>query len=355
MLKDLVWINIVFFLSSILLSLVINSLFLKFSMSLGIRNQGDTVIRWSSRSKPSLGGISFFIIFLLSIIGFAFIFKNFELFNLQVSGIIAISTIGFLMGLFDDAYNTKPLIKFLTQFLCGVILILTGTTINLFNIPFIDYPLTVLWIVGMMNSINMLDNMDAITSTVSSFIIMFLILVLFNTNNVISPLFFMLLGVLGSLLGFLYYNWNPSKIYMGDTGSQFLGAFLGGISIILLWNHDKSGTYLGSSKNIILVLLAFAIPIIDTVTVSIKRIRRGKSPFVGGKDHTTHHLSYIGFSDRMVAVTFIIISLITLILNYIVLTFISNWNWMFASIFAIYFFVVFSILFYIANLNLNKN
>ena len=165
----------------------------------------------------------------------------------------------------------------------------------------------------------------------------------------------MLLGVLGSLLGFLYYNWNPSKIYMGDTGSQFLGAFLGGISIILLWNHDKSGTYLGSSKNIILVLLAFAIPIIDTVTVSIKRIRRGKSPFVGGKDHTTHHLSYIGFSDRMVAVTFIIISLITLILNYIVLTFISNWNWLFASIFAIYFFVVFSILFYIANLNLNKN
>ncbi len=355
MLKDLVWINIVFFLCSILFSLLINSLFLKFSMSLGIRNENDKVIRWSARTKPSLGGISFFIVFLLSIISFAFIFKNFEFFNLQISGIIAISVIGFLMGLFDDAYNTKPLVKFSTQFLCGVILILTGTTINIFNSPIIDYTLTVLWIVGMMNSINMLDNMDAITSSVSSFIIMFLILVLFKTGSIISPLFFMLLGVLGSILGFLYYNWNPAKIYMGDTGSQFLGAFLGGISILLLWNFDKSGTLNGISKNLILVLLAFAIPIIDTTTVSIKRIRRGKSPFVGGKDHTTHHLSYIGFSDRIVAVTFIAISFISLISSYFILNIINNWNWVFTFIFAFYFFVVFIILFYIANLNTNKN
>ena len=107
---------------------------LRFVKTLGIRNEGQATIRWSSEVKPALGGLTFYIIFLLSIILHSFIF-SYEGSNIdfKFTGIVGATSLGFLMGLSDDAYNTRPVLKFITQVLCGVILIYSGTYINIFE------------------------------------------------------------------------------------------------------------------------------------------------------------------------------------------------------------------------------
>src|SRR6218665_1317886 len=173
-----------YFISTVILSFLINGLFLKFATTLGIRNANETVVRWSPQAKPSLGGISFYIIFLISIASYPIFFEQSKvLFSKPLLGILAACTLAFLMGLSDDAYNTKPLLKFVIQVCCGLILISTGTHISIFANPFFNYALTVFWVVGLMNSINMLDNMDGITTLVSISIIMGALFILYLNHD----------------------------------------------------------------------------------------------------------------------------------------------------------------------------
>jgi len=146
--------------------------------------------------------------------------------------------------------------------------------------------------------------MDGITTTVSISVILAVLYMLISKDEVLSIYFITLLGVLAGLLGFLYYNWSPSKMYMGDTGSQFLGVFLAAIGILYLWNGHAEINFRIQTKQFIVALLVFIVPIIDTTTVTINRLSKGQSPFVGGRDHTTHHLSYLGLSDAQVTMAF---------------------------------------------------
>jgi len=164
--------------------------------------------------------------------------------------------------------------------------------------------------VSLMNSINMLDNMDAITTSVSGVIIASLIGIELFLIGHITFYTYTCLGILISLIIFLKWNWNPSKMYMGDNGSQFLGAFLAFIGIKILWNNHINHLSEFPIQEFIAVFLSFIVMISDTATVTINRLRAGKSPFIGGKDHTTHHLSYLGLSERQVALTLIGISII---------------------------------------------
>jgi UDP-GlcNAc:undecaprenyl-phosphate GlcNAc-1-phosphate transferase len=270
--------------------------------------------RWSAHVKPAIGGISFFIVFLISISVIGTLPRESNLFlDKKLIGIMAASSLGFLLGLADDAYNTNPLVKFILQLSCAFILILSDVYIQVIGIPAIDFAITVIWVIGLMNSINMLDNMDAITTTTSMSIIIGLIAVIFSTGvHGYNFYLVMMVGVLGSLLGFLYYNWNPSKIYMGDTGSQFLGVFLAACGIIYFWNFRDSNGGQFQFKQFVVPMLMFIVPLIDTITVTFRRLMRKQSPFVGGKDHITHHLAFLGFSDRQVALTLITISLISI-------------------------------------------
>jgi UDP-GlcNAc:undecaprenyl-phosphate/decaprenyl-phosphate GlcNAc-1-phosphate transferase len=341
-----------FFLASLGFSLIINRFLLKFSRNLGIRNTSETIIRWSSTSKPALGGISFYIIFLFSIIIISFILPGEQqFFNLQTMGILLVVTVGFLTGLFDDAYNTHPWIKFFSQLLCGVILIATGTYISVFDSQLLNYALTIFWVVGMMNSINMLDNMDGITTIVSLSVAVTIFTGFLLRDEILNPVLVIILGLIAVLAGFLVYNWNPSKMYMGDTGSQFLGVLLAAVGINYFWNGDG---FTGDSTPLmrfLSVAIVFALPIIDTTTVFYKRLARGQSPFVGGRDHTTHHLSYIGLSDRQVALTFTLFSLVSFFLAIAMTHFISNWEISYYLYFGLYFIGLFLFLFVVANLN----
>ncbi|MFM9026573.1 MAG: MraY family glycosyltransferase, partial [Bacteroidota bacterium] len=218
-------------------SFLINRLFLRFVRTLGIRNQNDTVIRWGSQSKPAVGGFSFYILFLLSIITYSILFDSSKVFlNVEFIGILLATMLGFLLGLADDAYNTRPFLKLMTQITCGIILMSTGTKISLSYLEPVNYIITIFWVVGMMNSLNMLDNMDAITTTVSISIILSALTMMIFGKDLSSVYFMILTGVMGALIGFLYFNWHPSKMYMGDTGSQFIGVFLAAIGIKYFWN-----------------------------------------------------------------------------------------------------------------------
>ena len=314
-----------------ILSVLFNSILLKFSQTLGVRNQNNVQkeIRWNPKIRPSIGGISFFVVFLITFIILNFIDHLLPLnySSLKIIGIFIVCTIAFLMGLADDAYNTQPLLKFIIQLSCGLILYFTETKINIFSNEALNFGLTILWVIGLMNSINMLDNMDGITTIVSIAILIFIIALSLNLNIILSPLPILSLGILGTLLGFLVYNWYPAKMFMGDTGSQFLGAFLSIIGIDYCWNSfsliDNSFfSFNPILQGFISVALVFILPLTDTITVSINRIKRGQSPFIGGKDHTTHHLFFRGITEKRIAIIFFVIGLIgfslalKIILNY---------------------------------------
>ncbi len=314
-----------------------------------MRNQDDTIIRWGTQSKPAVGGFSFYIIFLLSIIIYSIFFDSNQVFlSKQFIGILLASMLGFLIGLADDAYNTRPFLKFSTQVTCAVILLVTGTSINLSYLWWLNYLITIIWVVGIMNSLNMLDNMDGITSTVSISIILSALAVMIFHHEYDSVYFMIMLGVMAALLAFLYFNWHPSKMYMGDTGSQFLGVFLAAIGIRYLWNAEPPTGDLISAKNFFLPIIVFIMPIIDTTTVVINRLSRGQSPFVGGKDHTTHALAYLGLTDSQVTLVFWVLTLISLLLVIIMEKFLGDWTHNYTFLFAGYFLSMFGIFFYAA-------
>jgi UDP-GlcNAc:undecaprenyl-phosphate GlcNAc-1-phosphate transferase len=320
---------ILYFFIAIALSLAINYLLLKFSYNLGSRNNlVFRQVRWASQVKPSVGGISFFIVFLLSW-GIYGLMTREQIVSpdMKIIGLVSASSIGFLAGLYDDAFNTNPFIKFSLQLVCGIILLLCGIRIDVSNQQIVNVFFTLMWVVGLMNSINMLDNMDGVTASVSVLIIGGILFILFLTGNR-SPVddFYslVLVGVAGALIGFLRFNWHPSKIFMGDTGSQFLGVFLAATSILTLWQFNDGNQGLLQVKPFVLPALFFIVPIIDTTTVTLRRILRGQSPFIGGKDHITHHLAYLGLKEKQVVVLLVLTTLLSFPISLFLL--LKYWN-----------------------------
>ncbi len=333
-----------------MVSLICNTLLLRFSKSLGIRNKNDVVIRWSNESKPSLGGVSFFVVFVFAAIAYSIVFNEApNIFrNKQYVGLFTAGSLAFLMGLADDAYNTRPMMKLFVQILCGVLFVVTDTTIDLFHSFPIDAALTVIWVVVVMNSLNMLDNMDGITGTTVFFILLSCILsswIVFPFNLNIWIL--MMVAVLGSVIGFLTMNVHPSKLFMGDAGSQFIGLFVAFFGIEFLWNigsaipNDPHPSWLG----LLVTAVAFTPTAVDTLTVVINRLRRGQSPMVGGKDHTTHHLVYAGLSDRKVWLVFVLIGALSTLFAISMVHLISLRAYVLASVFIVYTIFVFVLLY----------
>ena len=331
----------------IIISAFINSLLLRFSKSLGIRNNNDVIIRWSNQSKPSLGGVSFYAIFLFTAIGFSIVFSNDESIfkNTQYIGLLTAASLAFIMGLADDAYNTRPFSKLTVQILCGILLVLTNTTINLTHIFLIDAAITIIWVVTLMNSLNMLDNMDGIMGTTSLFILLaclFASFLIYDLNRNIWSIF--LVSTIGALIGFLFYNVHPSKLFMGDAGSQFIGLYVAFFSIKCLWNIGED-TGNPSWIGVLICLIAFTPAAADSLTVTINRLRKGKSPMVGGKDHTTHHLVYAGLNDRKVWYVFLFISVMSTIIS-VIMVYLSKLKILMPLVFFVLFFVVVFILLY---------
>lgn len=348
-------IYIFYFIISTFISFLINWIFLRFARNLSIKNKPEqNQERWKTDVKPAIGGFSLFIVFLISISLLSLLNATEIINNYKLIGILAASTLGFIIGLADDTYNTNPLVKFIGQLTCAFILIVMGVYIPVTGDFAVDFGITILWVIGLMNSINMLDNMDGITTTASMIIIISAIVFALFGTEVNHVYILLLIGVFGSLLGFLYFNWNPAKIYMGDSGSQFLGVFLAAISIIFFWNQrDEYGGFF-QIKQFVIPMLVFIVPLVDTFTVSIRRLMRKQSPFVGGRDHTTHHLAYFGFSERQVATILIIIALVSI--PFVTALYIGtiDWTWTITLYSFIYFAVVFTIMQVVYNIGAKR-
>lgn len=318
-----------FFLLSVFFSFLVNWFLLKISFNFGVKNSEKSQVRWTANVKPAVGGISFFIVFLISISLIGLLPRTVDSFlDKRLLGIMAASSLGFIVGLADDAYNTNPLMKFIGQLSCAFILLFSDIYIPVSSNLAFNYAITILWVIGLMNSINMLDNMDGITTSISASIIIGLIAVFFSQNSIqVDNYIILMVGVLGSLFGFLFYNWHPSKIYMGDTGSQFLGVFLSASAILYIWgfSDDKQGNII-ELKQFVIPILIFIIPLIDTTTVTIRRLMRKQSPFVGGKDHITHHLVYLGLKDTQVALLLSFISLLSIPVACLLVAKVIDWS-----------------------------
>ena len=133
---------------------------------------------------------------------------------------------------------------------------------------------------------------------------------------------------------------------MGDTGSQFIGVFLAALGIICFWNSGNTTEHLDAAKNLLLPVIVFILPIVDTTTVTINRISKGKSPFIGGKDHTTHALAYLGLTDRQVAYVFWCVSIVSLFIVFIIHKYLLEWKHIYTLLFSIYFLTILGLFFY---------
>jgi len=337
---------VAFLLGGIFISYASNILLLRFSQSLGIRNKNNVLIRWSDESKPSLGGISLFAGFLFTTIMSLILLPEINLFgDLRYLGLFISASLAFTMGLADDAYDTKPYFKLIIQIWCGIVLVITGTTIDLFHIYSIDALLTIIWVIALMNSLNMLDNMDGITATTVLFALLSCLASCYVIGIISEPYWlYCLVGVLGALLGFLYFNINPSKLFMGDAGSQFIGLFVAFFSIKYLWNLGST-TLNHSWVSVIITLTALTPAAIDSLTVTINRLKQGKSPMQGGKDHTTHHLVYAGFTDKQVWYLFLLLGFLSFVCSLSILYLTVN-NYIYETLFFLVFFIVCFVLLY---------
>lgn len=239
---------------------------------------------------PVLGGLAIHTAAVLSIV--LFIKGNAPS---QTVAILGGATLLASMGILDDAGKLHHQVKFqLGMPLAGIILIASGIHSSLFPIPLLDYGITLVWVIGIVCAFNLLDNMDGLCAGVASIAsVFFLLFAALNGQYLVSTL---AAAVLGAAVGFLYYNFNPARIFMGDGGALFLGFMMATLGIKLRFPDLPQAT------SWMIPVLILGVPIFDTTLVTISRIRRGLVPFKSpGKDHLSHRLANLGYSQPQVA------------------------------------------------------
>ncbi len=259
--------------------------------------------RWHTRPTALLGGIAIFLAFVASVPFFCPMDKGLLL-------LCAGGGATFLLGLYDDLKELPPQTKFVGQLIIATFSVGFGLQFPLGN-PVAEVLISLFWIVGITNALNILDNMDGLSSgiaTVASLSI-YLFGRLFSAPEVELPA----LILAGSCLGFWIYNFNPARIFMGDCGSMFLGYTLAGLSILGARAGESAlvATGAGISNFVLLLAIPVAVlivPIFDTVLVTFARVGNGRSPFRGGRDHTSHRLVLMGYSEVKTVLTLMAIA-----------------------------------------------
>ena len=230
-----------------------------------------------------------------SLLAVDFTLENFELASFVLIPAIAISA----MGLWDDLKGLEPWPRLVAQTVTGaivaVILTATDTMGFAFDSQVLNYAITVLWIVGVCNSINFFDNHDGGAAGTVTVITFFLFFIAYDRQQVLVSA--LAIVTAGATAGFLLWNRHPAKIYMGDAGSLFLGIIISVLTIRL--SPGVVPTY----KSLAIPLFLMATPILDTTVAVISRIARGISPFQGGRDHLSHRLMRKGLNRRITAFT----------------------------------------------------
>jgi UDP-GlcNAc:undecaprenyl-phosphate GlcNAc-1-phosphate transferase len=248
--------------------------------------------RWHGASTPTFGGVGIFAGFLAGI-GAALLADVLDP-TTELLGIVAGCTLIFAAGLLDDAFGLPPLAKILAQIAAGVIVISTGLHVELFHNDVVAVVVGLVWLVGITNAFNLLDNMDGLAATLATVACAYFAIDAAKVHE--SELVIVLALSLGfACAGFLPFNLRSGKaaVFMGDGGSQLLGFGLGCMGLAASWT--AAGTTVAT---VLLPLIVLAIPILDTTLVTIMRVAERRPVTQGGKDHTSHRLVYYGLSER---------------------------------------------------------
>ena len=250
-----------------------------------------------SRVMPRLGGLAIYIAFLA---GYLYMSTIIEL---PISIMVG-ATIIMLVGFIDDKFQIKPWQKLLGQLIAAIVVLSDGLFIKYLTIPFIDesvqvslwiaIPISLIWIIGVTNAVNLIDGLDGLASGVSIIAASAIFVMSLIMNDVIVA--FLSIALIGSTLGFLFFNFHPAKIFMGDTGSLLLGYLLSILSLISF----KQVTII----TLIIPILILAVPIIDTAIAIIRRKLNRQRIMDADKNHLHHRLLAVGYSHRQ-AVLFI--------------------------------------------------
>lgn len=246
-------------------------------------------------TKPisRIGGVAIFSSVMLTFL--SLILLSYYPYGSLLSGVLLGSSLMFLLGLVDDIYNLDAKTKLFLQISIATLAYLLGISIQ--TLPFIgdiglwSYPVTVLWIVGISNALNFIDGVDGLAGTITTLAVITLSIIAITVppaNTVIALVGFILAG---AMLAFLTYNYNPAKIFMGDSGALFSGFLLAAISIIGIMKTATLTIF-------VIAPLVLAVPIMDITFSSLRRIAQGKSPFVADSEHIHHKLIHAGFSQK---------------------------------------------------------
>jgi UDP-GlcNAc:undecaprenyl-phosphate GlcNAc-1-phosphate transferase len=249
--------------------------------------------RWHEKPTPLLGGIGIFSgftagLWLAIAVGAIPLTK-------ELGGIYAGVALLFVAGLIDDLRALTPLVKLGVQIGAAVIVLATGTDVQLIHTHVIAWVLAVVWLVGMTNAFNLLDNMDGLAATLAGIAFAFFAIdaVTIHPNDTILAL--SLAGAL-ACAGFLPYNLRPrgkALVFMGDSGSQLLGFALAALGLSASWKVAGS-----TVATLLLPVLVLAVPILDTTLVTVVRLLEGRPIYQGGRDHSSHRLVRFGLSER---------------------------------------------------------
>ena len=257
---------------------------------------------------PRIGGLGIYIAFLVSVIVNIFFSNPSAEVQKEIIGLIVSGTLIVLLGLIDDYKNLPAKVKLLGQILTAFVLVLGfDVRIDFITDPFGDYlylewaavPATIFWLVGLTNTVNLIDGLDGLAAGISAIASVTILLVALENQ------FFLVAGLTaalaGSAIGFLFYNSNPAKIFMGDSGSMFFGFMLAGISVIGSMKSTATIT-------LVVPIFALGVPILDTTFAIVRRWLGGQPIFKPDKGHLHHRLLKRGYSQRQAVFLMYVVS-----------------------------------------------
>ncbi len=271
------------FVASLLLALYLTPIFRDSAVRFGILDRPDGALKTQKDPVPYLGGLAVFgaVLFPVAI---------FLQFSDTIMGLLLASTLIILLGLIDDIGRLSPRIKLLVQVIAVFLMLKSGIRIRIaFLPPVVSVGLTFLWMLLLTNGFNLIDVMDGLAAGVACVSAAALSVIFFLQGDRIGVV--LCLSLAGALLGFLRYNRPPAQIYLGDTGSLFLGFLLGGLALGADYTLRNSVGWLSA-------IAIFAVPLFEIVFISYLRIRRGASIFAGSRDHFSLRLRKWRLSTR---------------------------------------------------------
>jgi UDP-GlcNAc:undecaprenyl-phosphate GlcNAc-1-phosphate transferase len=281
------WEYVAVFASSLFLSLVLTPLMLRVAVRGGFLDHPSSHKRHEVPT-PYLGGVVLVTAFSLAVVAVA-------LANPPEAGwdelvVVIVIAVGLsLIGLCDDLWGLVPLVRIGAEIGAGLAVWRLGVGADLTGSETVDLLITLVWIVGICNAFNLLDNMDGLSAGVAAICAgSFFVIAVVNGQFLVAGLS---AALAGCALGFLPHNFPPARIYMGDAGSLYLGFLIAYIGLKLRFDAPQGLTFL-------VPILVVGVPILDTTLVTIERLRHGRSPFRGGRDHISHRLVRLGLPVR---------------------------------------------------------